>query len=71
MDEQGANYLADIESAITRLKLKHIEKSILQNQEDFNKAVTDDDIETLQKIHKHLTDERQQLTHKIGTVIIK
>ncbi len=71
MDEQGANYLADIESAITRLKLKHIEKSILQNQEDFNKAITDDDVETLQKIHKHLTDERQHLTHKIGTVIIK
>jgi len=71
IDPVGTNYLADIESAINRLHLKHIEKLILQNQEDFSKTTDEEQIEMLQKIHKHLTDERYRLTHKSGTVIIK
>ena len=71
MDIAGANYLKDIESALNRLKLKHIEKDIIQNQEEFNKASTDEEIETLQKVHQHLIEERQRLTLKSGTVIIK
>ena len=71
MDEPGANFLKDIESALNRLKLKHIEKDILQNQEDFNKVTSDEEIETLQKIHQHLIEERKILTLKVGTVIVK
>lgn len=71
MDEPGANFLKDIESALNRLKLKHIEKLIIQNQEEFNRITTDDEIETLQKIHQHLIEERKILTLKVGTVIVK
>lgn len=71
MEAPGSNYLQDIESAITRLRLKHIEKLIIQNQEEFNKAKTDEEIEMLQKIDKHLKEERHQLSHLSGTVIIK
>ena len=44
---------------------------ILQNQEEFNKVTTDEDVETLQKIHQHLIEERKILTLKVGTVIVK
>jgi DNA primase len=71
MDEPDANFLQDIESALNRLKLKHIEKLIIQNQEEFNRVTTDEDIETLQKIHQHLIEERKILTLKVGTVIVK
>ena len=71
MDAPGANYISDIESAITRLHLKQIEKMILSNQEEFNKAKTDDEFDMLQKVHKHLIELRQELSHKSGTVIIK
>lgn len=71
MDEPGANYLADIESALSRLKLKHVEKLMAQNQQEFAKATTDEEIETLQHVHQHLIDERKRLTEKAGTVIVK
>ncbi|MFA6261751.1 MAG: DNA primase [Bacteroidia bacterium] len=65
------HYKSDVLSAITRLKLKHLEKMIEQNQIDFNQAQTDEDFMGLQKVHMHLIEKRKELTSSYGTAIIK
>lgn len=65
------HYKSDVESAITRLKLKHLDKLIVQNQVDFNQAADDDAIAGIQKAHMLLLEQRRQLTQKFGTAIIK
>ena len=65
------HYIQDINAALARLKLKHIEKLILHNQEDFNKANTDEEFNGLQQAHMHLLELRKAITNKYGTAIIK
>jgi DNA primase len=71
MDSEAEHYLGDVHSAVNSLKLKHVEKLIRQNQEDFNKARTDEEIAGLQKVHMHLKQMQHELTKSVGTVIIK
>jgi len=70
IDEPGSNYLHDTHSAMAKLKLKNIEKLIRHNQEAFVQA-TEEEIESLLRVHIHLTDLRQKLTEQWGTVILK
>ncbi len=65
------HYKLDIRSAIARLKLKHIEKMIAHNQEDFRKATTDEEIYGLQQADMQLKEMRKELTKLFGTAIIK
>jgi DNA primase len=65
------HYKQDIQGALARLTLKHIDKLILHNQEDFNKASTDEEIHVLQQAHIHLIEWRKSITRIYGTAIIK
>jgi DNA primase len=71
IDEPGSNFIVDIESAIARLKLKHVEKMISHNQNEFNKIVNDLELEAVIKVHQHLLEMRSKLTERYGTVILK
>jgi DNA primase len=71
IDEPGSNFIVDIEAAIARLKLKHVEKMISHNQNEFNKIGNDLELEAVIKVHQHLLEMRSKLTEKYGTVILK
>ena len=71
IDEPGSNFIVDIEAAIARLKLKHVEKMISHNQNEFNKIGDDLELEAVIKVHQHLLEMRSKLTEKYGTVILK
>jgi DNA primase len=71
IDEPGSNYVYDADAALAKLKLKNIERLLQQNQLSLNTAQTDTDVDEILKIHKHLQEMQQQLTHKYGTVILK
>lgn len=71
IEQPGTNYLYDIESSLGRLKLKNIEKMIRHNQDAFNQATTDEEVDALMRVHQHLIELRSTLTEKWGTVILK
>lgn len=71
IDPPGSNYLQDANAALAALQLKNIDKMIRHNQDSFNSAITDEEIENLQRTHIHLKELQANLTHKWGTVIVK
>jgi DNA primase len=74
IDIEGSNYIQDIHSALNRVKLKHIEKLIFQNQQQLKTEIEQnnlDEIQTLQQIHQHLLEERIRITQLTKTVIVR
>jgi DNA primase len=61
----------EVDSAISYFHLRKIKKMILQNQQDLEKPHTPDEFSTLQKTHEHLKRMEKELTHKMGTVILR
>ncbi len=71
IDELGSNFVQDAEAAVAKLKMKHLEKLLQQNQLSLNTATTDNEVDEILKLHKHLQELQSQLTQKYGTVILK
>jgi len=71
MDSFFKDTKADIDSAILHLQIKYINKLIVKNQKLLTPELTEEDFEIHQRIHMDLTKKRNDLTKKIGTVIVK
>lgn len=61
----------DIDSAILHLHIKYINKLIVKNQQLLTPNLSETDFEIHQHIHMDLIKQRNLLTKKIGTVIVK
>jgi len=62
---------SDIDSAILHLHIKYINKLIVKNQQLLTPNLSEEDFEIHQHIHMDLIKQRNVLTKKIGTVIVK
>jgi DNA primase len=71
MDSFFKDTKADIDSAILHLQIKYINKLIVKNQKELKPELTEEDFELHQRVHMDLTKKRNELTKKIGTVIVK
>jgi DNA primase len=71
MDSFFKDTKADIDSAILHLQIKYINKLIVKNQKELKPELSEEDFELHQRIHMDLTKKRNELTKKIGTVIVK
>ncbi len=61
----------DIDSTILHLHIKYINKLIVKNQQLLTPILSEEDFEIHQHIHMDLIKQRNVLTKKIGTVIVK
>jgi DNA primase len=74
IDPVGYNFKEDVESALLRLKIKHVEKLMKHNQEELEKfelAKDNEQVEIHVQVHMHLTKKRHELTRKIETTITR
>jgi DNA primase len=71
IDAEGTNYKDDIESALVRLRLKHLNTLLTRNQEELSKVTSDEEITLHQQVHQHLMEERLKLSARTGTVIVR
>lgn len=70
----GYNFKEDIDSALLRLKIKHIEKLMKDNREELEKYEFNNDNEQVElhiHMHMHLVQKRFELTSKVETTITK
>lgn len=63
--------LEAVDSALNYLKLKKIRRLLIQNQEDLEKPHTPEEYLSIHRAHEHLKQMEQELTRKMGTVILK
>jgi DNA primase len=71
MELENEIFTKHVDAALLMIKIKHNEKLIHKNQEDFNQVTSDSELTELIEVHKHLLDQRVLLTRKMGTVIIR
>ena len=74
IDPVGYNFKEDIDSALLRLKIKHVEKLMKHNQEELDSFEKKGDMEQVDMhvhVHMHLTQKRYELTRKIETTITR
>ncbi len=74
IDPVGYNFKEDVDSALLRLKIKHVEKLMNHNQEElerFELAKDEEQVEIHVQVHMHLTQKRHELTRKIETTITR
>ena len=74
IDPVGYNFKEDVDSSLLRLKIKHVEKLMKQNQlelENFEKTGDMDQVDIHVQVHMHLTQKRHDLTRKIETTITR
>ncbi len=74
IDPVGYNFKEDVDSALLRLKIKHVEKLMKHNQEELEKFEKNGDMEQVDMhvhVHMHLTQKRHELTRKIETTITR
>lgn len=74
IDPVGYNFKEDVDSALLRLKIKHVEKLMKHNQEEleqFELAGNIEQVEMHVHVHMHLTQKRHELTRKIETTITR
>jgi hypothetical protein len=74
IDPVGYNFKEDVDSSLLRLKIKHVEKLMKQNQlelENFEKMGDMDQVDIHVQVHMHLTQKRHDLTRKIETTITR
>ena len=67
-DEQ---YKEDVLSTMRYLKLRKIKRLIEENQKDWDKIESAEDLRTLMQTHQHLKDMEKALLTDLGTVILK
>jgi DNA primase len=61
----------DIDSAVLHLQIKYINKLIQKNQKELTVELSEEDFIIHQHIHIDLVNQRNLLSKKIGTVIVK
>lgn len=75
IDPVGYNFKEDVNSALLRLKIKHVEKLMAQNQKELEileKENNDEEqIELHVQVHMHLLQRRHELTRIIETTITR
>ena len=74
IDPIGYNFKEDVDSALLRLKIKHVEKLMKQNQvelENFEKMGDLEQVDMHVHVHMHLAQKRHDLTRKIETTITR
>jgi DNA primase len=74
IDPIGYNFKEDVDSALLRLKIKHVEKLMKHNREELEKfelAKDEEQVEIHVQVHMHLTQKRHELTRKIETTITR
>lgn len=69
--DMNKNYKEDAFSALYRLKLKWIDKLIGQNQEEFKKELTEEQLIDVMTVQQYLLNMRMQITEKQGIVVLK
>ena len=67
-DEQ---YKEDVLSTMGYLKLRKIKRLMEQNQQDFGKAQTTEEMRVIQQTHMHLKEMERAIVKDLGTVIMK
>ena len=67
-DEQ---YKEDVLSTMGYLKLRKIKRLMEQNQQDFSKAQTTEEMRVIQQTHMHLKEMERAIVKDLGTVIMK
>ncbi len=65
------NYIEEVISALDHLKLKKLLQMLQQNEEDLKKATSDNKIQELLQVHNRLNELKQEITDKLGTVILE
>lgn len=72
IEPAGYNFKEDVDSALLRLKVKHIEKLMKENIEEIEKLEKEGNTEQIDMhihVQMHLTQKRHELTRKIETTI--
>ncbi|MBP9689348.1 MAG: hypothetical protein KBE91_07040, partial [Bacteroidia bacterium] len=72
IEPAGYNFKEDVDSALLRLKVKHIEKLMKENIEEIEKLEKEGNTEQIDMhihVQMHLTQKRHDLTRKIETTI--
>ncbi|HEV2483143.1 MAG TPA: DNA primase [Puia sp.] len=64
-------YKEDVLSTMGYLKLRKIKRLMEENQQDFGKAQTAEEMKVIQQTHMHLKEMERALVKDLGTVIIK
>jgi DNA primase len=64
-------YKEDVLSTMGYLKLRKIKRLMEENQQDFGKATTAEEMKVIQQTHMHLKELERALVKDLGTVIIK
>jgi DNA primase len=71
LETDEETYKRQIDSALLMLRIKHNEKLISRNQEDFTHVQNDEELDELIAVHTHLLNLRMLYTKQLGTVVIK
>jgi len=64
-------YKEDVLSTMGYLKLRKIKRLMEENQQDFGKATSAEEMKVIQQTHMHLKELERALVKDLGTVIIK
>jgi DNA primase len=64
-------YLEEVSSTLTYLKLRKIQRLMAMNQKDLEKSKNPDEQNTFMQTHLHLKQMEKELMGKSGTVIVK
>jgi DNA primase len=64
-------YKEHVNSTMRYLKLRKIQRLIEENQKDWDKLESAEDLKTMMQTHQHLKDMEKELTKELGTVIFK
>ncbi len=64
-------YREDVLSTVRYLKLRKIKRLMEENQKDWDKPHSAEDLKVLMQTHQHLKEIEMALLHDLGTVIVK
>lgn len=72
LDNETQKHLQkDVDSALLRLKLKHVDELMKQNNEVLRQVTDEQELTDALQLHQYLTQIRKELTEQIGTVVVK
>lgn len=72
LEEEALKHLQkDVDSALMRFKLRHVEELLKENNEVMRNAPNEEELIAAMQVHQYLMQIRKELTEKIGTVVVK
>lgn len=72
LEEEAFKHLQkDVDSALMRFKLRHVEELLKENNEVMRNAPNEEELIAAMQVHQYLMQIRKELTEKIGTVVVK